>query len=153
MIYSPSIMDTSRHNTSIWKIMDNDGQVRTSWVTNIFGLFLSSFAEESTEKRYEVELKKRGDAEAIGRTLRERHVVRYGVSWNGGTPIAGWFIVFIMENPTNMDDFGVDYFRKPPYVNVICKMVWDVANYVKLQEQMSTWFTGILRTSLSALFT
>ena len=34
-----------------------------------------------------------------------------GVSYNGGTPIAGWFIyiyiMFIMENPMKMDDLGI----------------------------------------------
>ena len=37
-----------------------------------------------------------------------------GVSINGGTPKnGGWFIV---GNPIKMDDLGVPYFRKPPYI-------------------------------------
>ena len=31
------------------------------------------------------------------------------VNGNGGTPIAGWFIVYFMENPIEKDDFGVQY--------------------------------------------
>ena len=35
-----------------------------------------------------------------------------GVSWNGGTPIAGWFT---MDNPIEMDDdWEYPYSRKPP---------------------------------------
>ena len=42
-----------------------------------------------------------------------------GVSINGGTPKnGGWFIV---GNPIKMDDLGVPYFRKPPYIHIyIC---------------------------------
>ena len=39
-----------------------------------------------------------------------------GVSINGGTPKnGGWFIV---GNPIKMDDLGVPYFRKPPYIYI-----------------------------------
>ena len=32
-----------------------------------------------------------------------QNVTKFG-SWSGGTPIAGWFILDIMEHPTQMDD-------------------------------------------------
>jgi hypothetical protein len=32
-----------------------------------------------------------------------------GGSINGGTTIAGWFIVFITENPVDMGDLGVPH--------------------------------------------
>ena len=37
-------------------------------------------------------------------------LIQLGVSINGGTPIAGWFIVIIVANPIKMDDLGV-----PPF--------------------------------------
>ena len=46
-----------------------------------------------------------------------------GVSINGGTPKnGGWFIV---GNPIKMDDLGVPYFRKPPYIYIyMCVCVY-----------------------------
>ena len=36
------------------------------------------------------------------------------VSWNGGTPISGWFI---LENPIEMDDLGVTAMYGNPYID------------------------------------
>ena len=43
-------------------------------------------------------------------------VSHMGISSNGGTPIAGWFMV--VQHTIEMDDLGVPYFRKPPYLRV-----------------------------------
>ena len=40
------------------------------------------------------------------------YMIYMGVSINGGTPIAGWFVKCHLELD---DDWRYPYFRKPPY--------------------------------------
>ena len=67
---------------------------------------------------------------------KERNHMR--VSWNGGTPIAEWFV---RETPPKMDDNqGYPYFRTPSYIE---PSLWHQLSRESQDHIVSTWKAGV----------
>ena len=71
-----------------------------------------------------------------GCSWKERNHMR--VSWNGGTPIAEWFV---RETPPKMDDNqGYPYFRTPSYIE---PSLWHQLSRESQDHIVSTWKAGV----------